>query len=772
MRLTLRTLLAYLDDVLSPAEAEELRHRIEESEFASTLVQRIRHTVRRLRLSAPKVDGRGLGFDPNSVAEYLDSTMPADRVVDFEKVCLESDVHLAEVAACHQILAKVLSEPAHVSDELRRRVHGLPEQAAGESALAIAARNGRAAAVEAPPVAAPPVADAPPVVEAYSVAEAPPARVERPRPEVPEYLRRDRRRSGRPLAAMGLLSLVALAILFCLPPLNQYNPLINRPAADQQVAENPNAALPLEEENGTHDARPESGDDAGQEESTSGIKKQPTGEDAAEEVVPPAEKRPARKQPAAPARRKQDAKLAAKLPDDEEPAAALEEKMAAAASTDVEEASPVVAPNPDEPADSESMPAPQAAAADTDPPADESEAGMELGRFISDETMLATYDEATGNWMRVPPRSLILDGQRFVSLPVYRPQVALASGVQITLVGEASVRFGRPESEGVPRLSVEHGRLLLHSIALANVKSELDLNGIRGMLTLDSADSEAALDVYSYLPPGEEAAADASLTVVNLIGVSGTVTWQERGAEAVTLEANEVLSLVGDEDARRQGPVRLPAWIDSRNTSSLDREAAKMVEPLVAGDRPLVLALEELANHRRLDVRVHVARCLAYLGQYELLVRQLSEEEYRSYWMRPEGHLDTLRRQVARGGQTAEQLRDQLIQVRGERDGAALFRMLQGYSEQQLLAGAADVLVTALAHPNMDIRVVAIDNLNRITGAMHLYNAWLPPEKSRPRILKWQELLKDGEITYTAATKPDPDVQFERLGTGEEPAAK
>ena len=59
MRLTLLTLLAYLDDNLEPADARELEKKIEESKFASELVHRIRTCTRRLRLDAPKVDGKG-----------------------------------------------------------------------------------------------------------------------------------------------------------------------------------------------------------------------------------------------------------------------------------------------------------------------------------------------------------------------------------------------------------------------------------------------------------------------------------------------------------------------------------------------------------------------------------------------------------------------------------------------------------------------------------------------------------------------------------------
>ncbi len=129
MRLTLRTLLAYLDDVLEPATLKEIGTRVSESAPAAATVARIKEVVRRRRIAAPELTGSGSAPDPNLVAEYLDNTLSPDAIPALEKLCLDSDMHLAEVASSHQILTAVLGEPVEVPVSTRERMYALVSHA-------------------------------------------------------------------------------------------------------------------------------------------------------------------------------------------------------------------------------------------------------------------------------------------------------------------------------------------------------------------------------------------------------------------------------------------------------------------------------------------------------------------------------------------------------------------------------------------------------------------------------------------------------------------
>lgn len=124
MRLTLRTLLSYLDDTLDPAQTKIIGAKVADSEQARDLAERIKQVTRRRRLTTPPTSGPG-GIDANTIAEYLDNDVTPETAAEVEQICLASDVHLAEVAACHQILTLVLGEPALVPPSAKQRMYGL-----------------------------------------------------------------------------------------------------------------------------------------------------------------------------------------------------------------------------------------------------------------------------------------------------------------------------------------------------------------------------------------------------------------------------------------------------------------------------------------------------------------------------------------------------------------------------------------------------------------------------------------------------------------------
>jgi hypothetical protein len=150
VRLTLRTLLAYLDDTLEPAQARTIGQKVAESEPARELIARIKQVTRRRRLLPPQLTDTSAKLDANTIAEYVDNVLPAEELAAVEEVCMASDVHLAEVAACHQILTLVLGEPMLVPPTARQRMYALRKGREATRQRSTAASGIGQGAVESP----------------------------------------------------------------------------------------------------------------------------------------------------------------------------------------------------------------------------------------------------------------------------------------------------------------------------------------------------------------------------------------------------------------------------------------------------------------------------------------------------------------------------------------------------------------------------------------------------------------------------------------------
>ncbi len=730
MRLTLRALLAYLYNVLEPAEADEFAAKVQESPVASGLVQRIRGITHKVRMTAPRIDAKGLTDDANNVAEYLDNNLAEDRVADFERTCLESDMHLAEVAGSYQILTMVLGKPAEVPPKLRERIYGLPAEEADVHSEPRSEDTAEKSRIRSRIVKAATAAvdSSRPQAEVKTTST-------HPVPEVPEYLRGGSRYGLLPIVAAAILVLLAaLAIFSMLGPWDRTNPAISwmfasQPVADAGANQNGTPATP---EQKTDETKPDG------EKSSIDVSK---GTEAVASDVP--EEKKTEPTPAVVVEKKETVITKPPLPESTEP-------VPEPAKTVPEPAKTVP-----EPAKGPKIPVKVV------PPPVAKEAG-ELGRYISDEQVLARYDAKEMVWKMIPARDLIFAGERLQVLPTYRPQIALSSGAQITFAGESQVQLDAAKKAGASRMTVYYGRMVVVTVGMAGVPLELELTGLKGTLVLSDADASVAIDSRRYLPPGSDPEKDPAFGVVEIFTTSGRATWQVEGAkEAVEVPAGHLLTYVLGTDMVEPdlaGPFKAPAWVDAGSLTSIDRVTSLNMLKLLDPQKALEVRFQELLIDPAVDVRVLAARCLGYLDQFEPLLKDLGIVQQKAFWAL---EIDVLRHALGRSPQVAANLKESAEGLR-VKQGKAIYRLLWGYSPEQLADIGAAELVDFLESPDVDIRVLASDNLRRITGALNNYRPEKRPDENKLPINKWKDRLKD-TAAMPIAYKVEPSPFMERI---------
>jgi hypothetical protein len=747
-------MLAYLDDVLDPSDAEELGKKIEESDFAGGLVHRIRSSTRRIRLSSPSLEGKGVGLDANTVAEYLDNVLPPDRFPDFEKVCLESDVHLAEVACCHQILTLVLGEAAEVGPELRDRMYriGAPDsdRLSGQESSEDRAAIGLSTEEE---VDAPPAPSAPPVQTVSAT--------DKSEPEIPAYLRVGQRSKAKPLAITLVLAfLISAVALRLMGPFNREHPLMRLfgAAESTQVAdvESPGstsgradlaAKTPAVKMTIT-DTSP-SNDEGGTAEDEVA--------DTAKPVVPgEAGEGASSKEPSsANGSEKPDASA---VDESAKPPKVAEGETAskmAVAKMDTEVDFPTTEPATPggKPASSDPTGESDTSGKDVEgePVAPAPPARIEVGYVRqSDQHFLVGLDPNSGAWHRLPGRTKLAADDRLRVLPTFRPEIVLTPGVQVVFAGPSFVRPLPPSEQGEPGLFIDFGRAFIATAGVAGARIHLDLGGHRGMATFVDAASEMAIEVRRYLPPGAHPEQETAQTVVRIFTTAGRIEWHEADSPtAVPIDAGQVRITIGG-SSRTIAAGELPAWMRNEDLQDVDRSASTTLVGFLALDRPITLSLTERIEDRRSEVRSLASRCLAYLGTYEPLVKEFSDSRQRSYWA-PE--FGVLRHVISHSPENAIRLRETFEGSCGD-DAVDLYRMVWGYSPEQLQEGADAKLVEFLDHESMQIRVFAYENLRRITNETHIYFPEATEVRRRSSVRKWREQLEDGAIIYDSLPTP------------------
>jgi hypothetical protein len=788
MRLTLRTLLAYVDDILDPDDAQDLARKIEESEFAGALLERRRDLLRKLRLGAPEPLGGSTGLDPNTVAEYLDNTLPPEHVADVERVCLESDVHLAEVSACHQVLTLVLGSPAEVEPACRRRLYGVGQPQAAEHAGTQPPRADETAA---------------------------------PRPgELPDYLRPRRRASGW----VALVSLAGAGFaLWCSPASRQVawhwiqqavtvRPAV--PAVDRTRDSEPPATDPVPAFS-THASEPTLASDANPQaellasdsalhsaQDTDQLAPGPSLNDA-----PPGASgedptgTPAAAEHQTPAATPQSSALAEgaawETPGDEaggsppnpdsasagtiEPAPPVVGSQEPSSDRDLASGSPTLtwpgepalptetgteppAPEPAETAVVESQPAegaPPVAEAGPAPPgeiassASISGAGAESTerstpvvpasysppRLASETASLWRLDPADGQWRPLAAGEALSAGNRLAGWPLSRPQLELGSGLTVELVGGARLALAPPPTAGLPGLELEEGRLVARFLGPAGQTLELQSGAVALAV---SAPGPAALALETACAAKtDRASTDELVRSFQLHVLEGSLEWRVGTASPTTTAAPAVIRVLSDGTASAEPSAAAPSWVLPRPASASDERASAELRSSLESGQTATTALRKLALSKQPAVRRAAIEGLTALDEFAPAAAALADPGEKVFWPTAAALLQS---GIARGQESGQRVRTALRQAYASATADELYRLLCGATLKELETGLARQLAADLDHEELAVRVLAFWNLRQLSRATYGYQPEQTAAKRRQAVQRWQKQLAAGRI--------------------------
>lgn len=690
MRLTLRTLLAYLDDILEPADAREIGAKIAESSVATETVERIREVMRRRRITAPELTGPGSGPDPNLVAEYLDNTLAPDSVADIERICLESDIHLSEAASCHQILTLVLGEAVDISPALRERMYvlGAVAPASEENGHGHTRLAGEAAAAKPAPLPQ----------------------------QVPDYLKR------RPLwqrLAPGVAVVVLLGWLALVLSDQSFWGTAERTRSDDDSV-------------AVTDPRPDvivPGVVVGDPDEAAAS---PT--DAADVTDPDAATAVATTDP--------DAINPAPPPDVPEldPEAGDPAEMAANAAATVEPAPPAT---PDEPARVE----PQPAAVEQPVPAHAIPvANLPRVMYTSVQGVLLQYQEENNDWGVLPRRALLHPGDWVASPEPFFSELTVGSGeLKVMLNGGAVAQSLAPTKEVPLGIGVDRGRVGFYRPGGADAPAEPQMFGIRvgshtAQLTLLEPETLCGIEVILRQPRGEPEewsppGIDGGLFVVS-------------GSAALTLETGEQIVLSRDngwlpwpEEGAPWEPGPLlstPQWLtpEGPQLPSVLTTYANLFERVFPSDQPVSLSVPAVVKDRRAQMSKYAVLTLSLTQNIPQLLRALSAEHDEAR----QSAIVGLREWLPRAPENSTILHDEIDRAFRDNEVEIVYELLWGYNAEAFQDGTVSRrLVGWLGHDEVAIRELAIYQIKLGTNRPTDYHPMAPLAQRQAAIMRLQD---------------------------------
>jgi hypothetical protein len=392
-----------------------------------------------------------------------------------------------------------------------------------------------------------------------------------------------------------------------------------------------------------------------------------------------------------------------------------------------------------------------------------------IGRLASEQEVVLRMVPGDTEWRRAAAGATFNSGDKLLVLPTFRPMVTLAAGITLHLVPETLIEFAGTD-QGVPVVRMHYGRMVVMP-SKADVKIELALGDTVGTITFDDAEATIGVEVRPYHLPGTDPERSQPERAVSIYGINGEVSWRPAGKDAVPEKLHAPARMILAADPVQPASEReMPKWIGAEPAPSFEVRASQDLNEALDNRRPVLQALLEMAGHRRVENKSLAARSLALIDEFEPFDGLLNDLDEKSLWTI---QIKSLQDAIARGPAVAAKVREAFEKQRGK-DGTELYRMLWGYSKDNLADGAAVKLVEYLDSDNVDFRVLSFHNLRMITSPIFnsrpdgpTYN-YQPQQTAASRlqgVRRWRNELKEGSI----GPKASPAI---RAPIGEPAASK
>ncbi len=709
MRLTLRTMLAYLDDMLEPYQTKQIGQKIQESPVAGVLVSRIREVMRRRRLSAPDVSGSHIGIDSNIVAQYLDNTLPPEQVADVERVLLSSDELLAEVAACHQVLTLILGEPCEVSAHSRERLYALGPVSASDqlrvddsSATATTSASDNGAGIAAGIASA---------VAVPSTA----AGVQLVRPgsshEIPEYLR------PSPFSKVaGPTIVIAVIAVACVGTfLSDPSFLKGVNQAQRELAKNSRGASNSTVREGLPSTTVSEADGVPMTNDANAVNTTAT----------------TRLDPAPPPDAADDSKMV--------PAATATINSPGAATVAVKPKS--VVPGPSDPV----PPAP----APVNPKPVVALPAVPV-QLVSNEGVLLRFSDVDQHWFLAPKQSVLKSGEPLACLEPYEAVLSFDQGtVRATVLGDSALRVMEATDLAATGLEVRHGRVLFQG-SRQDGQQPLALAVVIGQdiwkLELLTPQTVCALEVLPTPSTGFEKVREPNRYSGVLYVLAGTVKWTSALGASQDVAERTGLPLSSDQAAaNKQTAVSFPTapdWTDpaKRKLAPL-RRYALLFEKEFALDQPADPSMQALIQHTNSKISELAVRGLALTQSYSALTQALAvcpHEEGRF------AARDGLYEWLPLGADHGALLKKELETHYPPADVEMMYRLLWGYTREDGRDKLTSHQLVGLLHNNhVVVRELADFWIERLIGRKTEYRATNLPAQRESQIRRIEKLIED-----------------------------